>query len=60
MCLGRGTRTGEQGEAQDATDGRDRAVKALEEWIARYRDLAKAAFRDRPELLERLGFKVRS
>ena len=56
----RGRRVGEKGEAQDATHGRDKEVEALEEWIARYRKLAKAAFTDRPELLERLGFKVRS
>ena len=41
--------------AQDATRRRDAAFKALSEWLAPFKRIAKVALRARPDLLARLG-----
>lgn len=53
-------RGAEKGESEDATDTQGAEVEDLEAWIGVYRDVAKAALRDRPELVEQLGFMHRS
>lgn len=49
----------EDGDAQDATYRRNEAMSAMDQWVRDFRDVAKIALRDRPQLLERLGFMVR-
>lgn len=46
------------GEAQDATEKRDEALKAMEVWMKEYRMAARLALKDSPQLLEILGIKV--
>ena len=50
------TRRKEDGDAQDATNRRN---EAMDQWVRDLRDVARIALRDRPQLLERLGFMVR-
>ena len=44
----------EKGEAQDATQQRDTAIKALDEWLSDFKVVARIALQDTPQLLEAL------
>ena len=44
----------EKGEAQEATQQRDAAIAALDEWLADFRVVARIALEDTPQLLEAL------
>lgn len=46
-------------EAQQSTVERDDATAALKAWISRGEKVAKIALKDKPQLLEALGIKVR-
>ena len=48
----------ESGEAQQATDDRDRAMDEINEWMSLYYTVAKIALADKPQLLEKLGVKA--
>jgi hypothetical protein len=48
------------GLAQDATDARRPLTRALADWLAEFRDVARAALAAHPEWLERLGILHRS
>jgi len=50
----------EKGESQDATKMKDAALGELETWMRRFYAIAKIAMEDRPQLLESLGYFVRS
>ena len=50
----------EKGEAQQATQNRDEAIEALDEWLGDFLAIAEVALSDRPQLLEALGVVVRS
>jgi len=50
----------EKGEAQKATETRDRALDALDDWMADFREVARVAFRDDRQQLEKLGILARS
>lgn len=50
----------EKGEAQKATETRDEALDALQDWMVDFRDVARVAFRDDPQQLEKLGLLARS
>ena len=50
----------ERAEDQDATRLKKAAIKALDEWMREFYTVAKIMLEDRPELLEKLGFIVRS
>ena len=45
----------EKGEAQQATKDRDEAIDALDEWLADFKEIARLALEDNPQLLEALG-----
>ncbi|MEQ8303893.1 MAG: hypothetical protein RIB47_10915 [Cyclobacteriaceae bacterium] len=45
----------EKGEAQAATEARDKALDDLEEWMSDYIAVARIALEDEPQLLEMLG-----
>jgi hypothetical protein len=45
----------ERGEAQDATQARNAALKALNAWHSDFIAVARVALQDRPQLLEKLG-----
>ncbi|UXP31641.1 hypothetical protein N6H18_14930 [Reichenbachiella agarivorans] len=45
----------EKGEAQDATEKRDEALDALQDWMSDYIGIARVALEDDPQLLEMLG-----
>ncbi|MCP4217155.1 MAG: hypothetical protein GY765_21085 [bacterium] len=47
-------------EAQDATQARNDSFRALIEWVSVYRDVAKIAFRNKEQLLEKVGIQKRS
>lgn len=47
-----------KGEAQHATQKRNAALKAYQEWMKGFRLAARFAFRDDPQLLEILGIMV--
>ncbi|WPP49061.1 hypothetical protein [Catalinimonas niigatensis] len=51
---------GLQGEAQMATQERNLAMKALDEWVRRFTKTARLALDDQDQLLEGLGLLVRS
>ena len=44
----------ERGEAQEATQKRNAAIEALDEWLADFRVVARIALEDTPQLLEAL------
>jgi hypothetical protein len=50
----------EKGEAQQATQTRDEALDALDDWLEDFLAIAEVALADKPQLLEALGVKVRS
>ncbi len=49
-----------RGEAQSATQKRDEAIQALNKWMSDFRQVARVALQDNPQLLEALGIKVPS
>lgn len=49
-----------KGEAQDAARAQDKALKAMNEWTARYVKIAKVALSGNRELLEKIGVLARS
>ena len=49
-----------KGAAQDAARNQQKALKALNEWMARFIKIAKVALRDQREYLEKLGVLARS
>ncbi|MCP5053544.1 MAG: hypothetical protein GY940_40635 [bacterium] len=50
----------EAGGAQNATEKRDLALDALENWVAKLVIIAKVVLVDSPQLLEQMGVKVAS
>ncbi|KAB8144289.1 hypothetical protein F8S13_05260 [Chloroflexia bacterium SDU3-3] len=50
----------ERGQAQIATRERDAAIDALDDWLGDFMAVARVAFADQPEHLERLGVTVRA
>ena len=48
------------GEAENLTKERDAALDALESWVSKMVRIAKVVLVDSPQLLEKLGIKVRS
>lgn len=50
----------EKGEAQKAREDRDKALDALDDWMDDFRDVARVAFRDDRQQLEKLGILARS
>ena len=50
----------EMGEAQSATLAKDKAMKALDEWVSGLRAVARIAITDDPQLLEALGIMIPS
>ncbi|MEM0941615.1 MAG: hypothetical protein AAF600_19240 [Bacteroidota bacterium] len=48
------------GEAQQFTVTRDEALDHLDEWMAEFKELAKIALEDQPQLLEVLGILQRN
>lgn len=49
-----------KGEAQDATEKRNHAMKALNTWMKEFRQVARIAMKDDPQLLETLGIVVKA
>lgn len=49
-----------KGEAQDATEKRDDAIKAMNAWMRDFNAAARLALRDNPQWLEMLGIMVRN
>ena len=49
-----------KGDAQDATEKRNMARKALKTWMSRFRKTARLALQDDPQLLEGLDIVVPS
>ena len=49
----------EKGEAEDATETRNKALIELEDICTEIKTVAKYALKDNPQLLEKLGIKVR-
>jgi hypothetical protein len=45
----------EKGEAQAATEARDKALDNLQEWMSDYIAVARIALEDEPQLMEMLG-----
>lgn len=45
----------EKGEAQSATEARDTAFDALQEWVRDFINIARIALEDQKQLLEVLG-----
>ena len=50
-----GKRDDEAGEAQAATLARDKKMDEVDSWIGEFREVARIAFRDNPQWLERIG-----
>ncbi|MEL7069858.1 MAG: hypothetical protein AAGN15_14555 [Cyanobacteria bacterium J06581_3] len=50
----------EKGEAQAATQKRDAALDAMQDWLSDYLAIAKVALEEEPQLLEGLGVLQRS
>ncbi len=50
----------ETGEAQEATEMRDKALDDLAKWISELRSVAKVALESNPQQLEKLGILARS
>jgi hypothetical protein len=49
-----------KGAAEQATQDRQAAMASLQDWLAQYIKIARVALRDRRELLEQIGVKVRA
>ncbi len=49
-----------KGEAEEATQKRNEAMKELNEWMKEFRAIARIALKDSPQLLEALGIVVKS
>ena len=49
-----------RGDAQNATQQRDAARRAMNKWMVDFRAAARVALKDNPQLLEALGMLVRS
>ena len=50
----------EIGEAQEATEVRDKTLDKLAQWISDFRAVAKVALEENPQQLEKLGILARS
>jgi len=50
----------EKGEAQAATQARDKALDELQDWLSDYLAIAKVALEEDPQLLEGLGVLQRA
>jgi len=48
------------GEAQHSTQLRNRKLRELDRWVSEYKKVARLAFRDSPQYLEKLGIVVKS
>jgi hypothetical protein len=48
------------GEAQHSTQIRNRKLRELDRWVSEYKKVARLAFRDDPQYLEKLGIVVKS
>jgi hypothetical protein len=49
-----------KGATQQATQELHAAMAALDEWMSKFRSIARVALRDQPQFLEELGIRVRS
>jgi hypothetical protein len=49
-----------KGDTQQATLELQAAMRALDDWLSRFRALARVALREHPQYLEKLGVRVRS
>jgi hypothetical protein len=58
LNLMRAAQKKESGEAQQATDDRDKAFDQISEWMDLYYTVAKIALADKPQLMEKLGIKA--
>lgn len=47
-----------KGEAEDTTDSRNKAAKALKKWVSEFRAAARLALKDNPQKLEAFGIRV--
>jgi hypothetical protein len=54
------TQKKETGEAQQATELRDKKIDELDKWISDFRSIAKVALSDTPQKLEKLGILART
>jgi hypothetical protein len=50
----------EKGEAQDSTKERDKIMAQLEDWMYEFTVICRYALKSKPQLLEKLGIKVKS
>ena len=48
------------GEAQHSTQVRNRKLRELDRWVSEYKKVARLAFRDSPQYLEKLGIVAKS
>lgn len=48
-----------KGEAQDATEKRDEALRAMDVWMSDFKAAARVALKDHPQWLEMLGIRVK-
>ncbi len=60
LQAGQRKRTARRGEAQHATQQRDRKRRELKDWMTQFRKAARLALHDNPQLLEVLGIQVAS
>ena len=49
----------EYGDAENAAQLHDEIFKELHEWVSGYKEIAKIALADKPQLLEKLGIVVK-
>lgn len=56
----RNRRMQKKGEAEEATRRRDQSVQALHAWMTEFRNVARLALKDSPQMLEALGIPVKS